>query len=1825
MDTSLDRGADQLTQTLNHYVGDIVEQVLIYGGDILNFAGDALLALWQVQRSQLSDIITLALKCSLRIQEEYGVRETEVGLELRVKIGLSAGHISKVVVGDNKHQYFLVIGRAVDEVRLAQNLAKASEVILSPNCWELCNRSMIEIERIKDQRAVKARYIKNISETEFDEFFWKCTEYLQNYPTGESNSILRETSTLSPNDKLEKSLRKFVMRNILKKIDDNQPLEYLSELRPVTIVFVNLQFDESANTLHLCQAIHNASMKISDTIHVFSGKINKVFMFDKGCTFLCVFGLPGDKQADESTHALDSAFKIFNFCSEKLMKIKLVSIGVTSGPVFCGVVGHRVRHEYTVIGQKVNLAARMMMYYPGLVSCDAVTYANSRLPHYFFEELPQTEMKGVVNPGVVYHYLGISEKTMIGKAYLTKERSEYYPLLGREKELEIYDTLLKGFVGSTEGRIIMYEGLMGYGKSQLLAEIAYLGQKAGHSVSLKQKRKTERLSSAVRLLCTSHGGNRDQETLLKSTADPQPFIHKENQVLKCLVVVLEVDQKGLKNAGSIISPSFGSFFCVSRCPCGKRVVAMELTKVNVQQNFFAIRTLMAMFLGIDACKSYDARQHILQGKLRGVVEQTYYCLLNNIFLVKFPTSAEVSKMDNETRTKEMELFLVKILQKAVEKDILIFVIDEAHFIDPASWEFLDNLLSSIPVFMVMSLAPFSCQARLPCVSAASIINNAKTIYVQLQELKPSVILQKACQDLGVVSIPRELETFLIQRSHGIPFYCEELLRNLHLNNMLIFHLWEEEEEVDDEWEILFTNAIKVIPSKTESLSSLDNDLYICTIRQNVKLQNIMLPPTLKGIALAELDNMSPSEQMVVKCAAIIGLTFTTELLLHILPEWTKRKMNQTLATLVDSHIFKCFNKRKDSQNAQSQDMPSIELLVCRGMVRSTGQESDIRSSVYNRIKQEQLVMQCSIMAFCTPLLQEAAYEVWLKSQKKALHLKCVSYLEGQAHKCRRCGEGDFISFHRHTVEMILVNTESQEDISEQHKEYPFSEAASLIINTTLKNLQAPSFEGMERKAVTAEASLATICSPESVQRTSEGAPLTRISVSRQPSPEIFQIPNADITTSTVSKKLELLLPQDTEKETLKALKKHKMLPEENLKYGSKVFIHQTTLQRNRFLGAPEVLPNPAHADTQESLVTGESCPFSAILSPARAEEIEKEFLERLDEIIQHSDRDQEKIRRLGSCKCEEIVESVFVPLARHCMAMGEYARALYYLLECAAAYLHLSNNYMAFCNLNTAENLIKSVDFRATVINQFEEATFYSLKGERKWQLRARPFWNVQLADNVTNGLCLTLPSSLQVCYNMGQMNLAKKFIRKALILLKRRFPFTLIGVFFKTLVEVSKHASHQKKQQFLYRRSKGEKKLAFLYQQGHCLSLLWQLFSLDTATNSKKFCRLAALMKVNSAEESEDESQIISSYTEFSLCCQMMGYQDEWMKYELMAIQRSSHLQVIGGGLLTTVKLAQSLAYMKLCLGNLPLSIQLGYRAHEMCVRLKKPKLDYLVLCMLFKALFLSIRYQDCVRVLSWMEELVVKEERIIGMAYFFSYCLELLLYAGFSFKSFKECLEFIQRNEKNCILMSQNSIMLGLYSSLAIWFARLHQWGNFKEPFEKARRLLRRTSASFFAISGFCRFLECEVLVLRKHIEEKPESVRDTRTKTLKDLDQVLSRCSTSPIYYPRVYHLKAYTFLVLGNEEQSQIYLSKAFKLCDIYGNLLEKSWLEISNEWWFTGKDPMEDLWLKAAPDFPKWEIGMTERDFPEIHKTKYLLRVPVLDINNPFPEPEIPNV
>lgn len=65
------------------------------------------------------------------------------------------------------------------------------------------------------------------------------------------------------------------------QIKDKQMDRYLSELRPVTIVFVNLIFKDHHNVEVISEAIQDACVHINSALRIFHGQINKVFMFDK--------------------------------------------------------------------------------------------------------------------------------------------------------------------------------------------------------------------------------------------------------------------------------------------------------------------------------------------------------------------------------------------------------------------------------------------------------------------------------------------------------------------------------------------------------------------------------------------------------------------------------------------------------------------------------------------------------------------------------------------------------------------------------------------------------------------------------------------------------------------------------------------------------------------------------------------------------------------------------------------------------------------------------------------------------------------------------------------------------------------------------------------------------------------------------------------------------------------------------------------------------------------------------------------------------------------------------------------------------------------------------------------------------------------------------------------------------------------------------------------------------------------------------------------------------------------------------------------------------
>lgn len=70
---------------------------------------------------------------------------------------------------------------------------------------------------------------------------------------------------------------------------------------------------------------------------------------------------------------------------------------------------------------------------------------------------------------------------------------------------------------------------------------------------------------------------------------------------------------------------------------------------------------------------------------------------------------------------------------------------------------------------------------------------------------------------------------------------------------------------------------------------------------------------------------------------------------------------------------------------------------------------------------------------------------------------------------------------------------------------------------------------------------------------------------------------------------------------------------------------------------------------------------------------------------------------------------------------------------------------------------------------------------------------------------------------------------------------------------------------------------------------------------------------------------QVVSTYVALAQFSQNVGDTEKWLHCEQMAIQKSSLCWFSRDGLLATVQLMQTLAYTKLCLGHLDVSIKLG------------------------------------------------------------------------------------------------------------------------------------------------------------------------------------------------------------------------------------------------------------------------------------------------------------
>lgn len=431
-------GAEELTRLLNDYFGRVIDLIADHGGDIVRFAGDAILAVWPSGEDRdVRNATRSAAQCGLTLQQVLCGYCTDDGVELRIKIGIGTGDFTCMHLGGEFARWeVLITGLAFVQSFAALEQSRPGQVVVSLQAWA-------DLQEGFQGTQLQMGSVLVISG-----------------PTGElpADRKLSHTPTDYP---LEELVRAYVPGTVTSRLAVGHE-QWIGELRVVSALFVNLPELNYATPLDRAQTI---IQYLQRELYRFEGSINKLNLDDKGTSLLAALGLPPLAHEDDPRRAVHAALAI----RQRLLELGLrSSIGVATGRVFCGSVGSQRRREYTLMGDVVNLAARLMQSALGDIHCDDATWRMSQT-HVDFQRLADINIKGK-NQQVSVHR-PIEHK----RAF----RSHGRELVGRQKERETLRRQLEAMIG--EGRdlkhgtsigssVVVIEGPPGIGKSGLVSE-----------------------------------------------------------------------------------------------------------------------------------------------------------------------------------------------------------------------------------------------------------------------------------------------------------------------------------------------------------------------------------------------------------------------------------------------------------------------------------------------------------------------------------------------------------------------------------------------------------------------------------------------------------------------------------------------------------------------------------------------------------------------------------------------------------------------------------------------------------------------------------------------------------------------------------------------------------------------------------------------------------------------------------------------------------------------------------------------------------------------------------------------------------------------------------------------------------------------------------------------------------------------------------------------------------------------------------------------------------------------------------------------------------
>ncbi len=222
---------------------------------------------------------------------------------------------------------------------------------------------------------------------------------------GDDEHALAEFSDLS--DQMQRRLagvlRMHVLGSVRSRIEAGH-LDFINEIRPLTCLFLGFpsllqenftaSHEEQVSDVQYC--IHKVSRlwglvavaaaarrhsgrtratrrftapnhperrdvrtQVQEVMRKWDGSLMQFRCDEKGFVAICAFGLPGHTHEDNPTRGILAALDLHERIEQRGHR---VCVGVTTGDLLCTCVGARkMRSEYTVFGDAINLSARLMV------------------------------------------------------------------------------------------------------------------------------------------------------------------------------------------------------------------------------------------------------------------------------------------------------------------------------------------------------------------------------------------------------------------------------------------------------------------------------------------------------------------------------------------------------------------------------------------------------------------------------------------------------------------------------------------------------------------------------------------------------------------------------------------------------------------------------------------------------------------------------------------------------------------------------------------------------------------------------------------------------------------------------------------------------------------------------------------------------------------------------------------------------------------------------------------------------------------------------------------------------------------------------------------------------------------------------------------------------------------------------------------------------------------------------------------------------------------------------------------------------------------------